>query len=194
MKNFLFTYIVYKLDKWYKEENNISNNENNFSLLKIMKLLFFVVTASIEIDKSDNKSSNLLINNDKKLNNFLFDKFSALPLGHVESEIYNNIKSKELQNFVEITIEKSSIIENLVNVESEIYNQGLIDLKQIIDGSIEFLKNKNSKLILESHSQLIDLSHKHFSWVYYFDMARKFNKSSQQIPNDIIIKEHKFFS
>ena len=64
-----FEYILYKLNEWYKENN--PTQENDLSILKAMKLLFFVSVVDTE--------KHLLST---------FDNFQAWQYGHVEADVY----------------------------------------------------------------------------------------------------------
>src|SRR5690606_3452453 len=73
---------------WYYEtypSKDQTNSENDLSILKCLKLLFLATAAEIDTNKGED---GLLIND-------TFDTFSALPLGHVEREIYDKIKERQ---------------------------------------------------------------------------------------------------
>ena len=77
----IFETIVHKLRDWYMEENGIEtiedfNNINDFSILKLIKLHFFVTAINSNEDNS-------------LINKFVF---FAMPYGPVETFIYSKIK------------------------------------------------------------------------------------------------------
>ena len=85
-----FEYLVFKLVKWYKSNHN--SNINDLSILKVLKLTFFVSAVGTTRDTKDTLLDNV------------FDNYFAMPYGHVESDIYNSIK---LEEFINISINNS---------------------------------------------------------------------------------------
>jgi hypothetical protein len=67
------------------------------------------------------------------------------------------------------------------------------DIKTKIDISIETLKQENSNLIKMSPFELVELSHTWYSWIFYFNKAKKNGSFSELIPTEIIKSEQKFF-
>lgn len=168
-----FEYVQLKLDEWFKENNALSV-VNDLSVLKSLKLLFFV--SAIDTYKD---STNTLL--DQPFNNFV-----AMPYGHVESDIYNFIKTGDFDN---ISIDSSSTIFN---------NRDLIklldsDLKDKIDVSIEKLKKVNSKIINFTSFELVELSHRWFSWQNNYKKAQTLGSYSHSISIDEIKSEDKFY-
>lgn len=177
-----FEYIVFQLINWYKEAyglegNRAFNPENDLSIVKVIKLSFFVVA---------NKHETLLRT---------FDKFYAMPLGHVEREVYDYIRSNN-GSFTSFTISPSGTIikrdfieslseENFSNVDSTI--------KQSIKTSIQELKNSNRNLIKYTGYQLVELSHMWYSWKRTFALSRSMGSNSRQIPSETIAEENKIF-
>jgi uncharacterized phage-associated protein len=169
-KTEVFEYILFKLLNWSKEIN--PNRDNDLSKLKVIKLHFFV--------SSVNSSKNTLLN--------LFDKFYAMPYGHVESEIYNNVNSLE-----RFTISKSKTeINNSKLLENSFENLNA-EYKLQVDDAIASLKKNNPLLINYSALELVDLSHMYFSWQTMFNLARSRNKFSESIPSQLIKDEPKYF-
>jgi hypothetical protein len=88
-----FEYLFVQYVRWFIEEHiktknelpTISEIENNFSKLKLMKLLFF--TCAVEANKNDN---GLL---------HIFDEWYAMPFGHVENDVYNNFDMVKILKF-----------------------------------------------------------------------------------------------
>lgn len=71
---------ILKRDDFYKK--------NDFSLLKVQKLLFLTTCVNIEKNEADNNTQdNGLIQ--------IFDNWVAMPTGHVEMDIYNYWKKNE---------------------------------------------------------------------------------------------------
>lgn len=169
-KIYYFQYLLDKLLKWYPDEQN-----NDLSILKSLKLLFFVSAAN------NNPDSNILIDE-------VFDKYVAMPLGHVESDIYNTIKSTngDLEYFYidnQTTIRKSEIT---VKLNISYTNQ--------IDQSISFLQKKHPDLINYPPSDLVELSHLWYSWRKNYNIALKNSRRSWDIPLKDIKEESKIYS
>lgn len=160
-------YIIHKCIEWYKNVNNINsddvfNKKNDFSKLKIMKLLFFVIVSSNENDKG------------KLLD--IFDNFYAEPYGHFEHDINGKIK-----DFKHYLVHKNSLFikdNNIPYINS--------DIKSIIDSSIDNIKKYNFKFINYNSIDLIDIEHQFFSWKYFFDKARKDSRYSEKVPTSCI--------
>lgn len=170
-KNQAFEYYVVKLLEWYNEVTG-STEKNDLSTLKVLKLLFF--GCAINTHKGE----------DSTLLDSPFNKFYAMPYGHVESEIYNSIRRKEFHN---ISIDNFSAN---IDVQKE-YENDLIKSK--IDGSIKKLKEANINLITMTSFELVELSHMWYSWKFYFDKAKKNGSYSELIPSEIIKSEQKFY-
>jgi hypothetical protein len=76
-------YFEYFVSLLVKQSKNLHEfRQNDYSEIKTMKLLFFLVNVSIE----KNKENSLLK---------IFDNWYATPLGHVEMDIYRYIKENE---------------------------------------------------------------------------------------------------
>ena len=75
-----FEYFVISICKSYVNDGNKIEN-NDFGILKIMKLLFFTVAASYTIEK------NGLLE--------IFNNWEAQPYGHVENDIYDIIRYRK---------------------------------------------------------------------------------------------------
>ena len=56
------------------------------------------------------------------------------------------------------------------------------------------LKKKNSKLVELNAFELVDISHKWYSWQFTFDLAQKLNQRSKKIPNELIARDFKIYS
>lgn len=170
-KNQAFEYYVVKLLEWYREATGDVEG-NDLSTLKVLKLLFF----GSAISSNGNDNTTLL--------DTTFDNFYAMPYGHVESDIYNSIRRGELENLI-INNDNSTINLNLDFPTSEIKNK--------IDNSIERLKDENPNLILMTSFDLVELSHRWYSWQFYFNKAQRNGSYSELIPVEMIKQEQKFF-
>lgn len=151
--------------------DNIYIDSNDLSVVKTQKLLFFL-TISVK----GHESNYPLLNT--------FDKFFALPYGHVESDIYSAIKNNDLINFKIDRFGTKRVGANIFDLDPEITN--------LIDFGIQNLIDYN--LFSRSASYLVNLSHCHESWTKNYREALKLNKSSQIIPKSDIINEQKYFA
>lgn len=168
-----FEYVLYKLDEWFIEKNT-SPAVNDISILKALKLLFFVSA----VDSLKDSQNTLL--------DVVFDNFVAMPYGHVESDVYSNIKNNSHGNI--IIDNKTLFISDASKIQA--INT---DIKSKIDNSIIKLKHINSELINMSAFDLVELSHSWYSWRFYFAKAKKNNTNKESIPKEIIKCEEKIF-
>lgn len=165
-----FEYILDKLVEWYKEKSSIESND--FSKLKVLKLHFFVCSASS-------------LNNDSGDDLFVhFDKFVAMPYGHVEEDVYNFILKNETNSYT-VDDSKTNILSQ-VDFPSN-------DFTSLVDNTLRSLRTMNNDLVCLDAFRLVELSHNWFSWKYYFNSAQKIGKSKGYIPVDVLRKENKYF-
>ncbi|WP_313156040.1 hypothetical protein [Sphingobacterium multivorum] len=162
-------YLLQCFGKWYQSKRS---DINDLSILKSLKLIFFTCSMSTQEDR------NLLDHG---------FSFSAMPLGHVESDIYSYYKNGDFSSIID---NKSIKMEKLM---SEDFSDLRSPLKSILDKSIKSLQDKNDHLILESASSLVELSHKHSSWINNFHKAQTKGTLSHPIANIDIITEEKFY-
>lgn len=167
-----FEYLVSKFLEWHKESSY--QGSNDLSILKVLKLTFFASAVGTNRD-----SKNTLLDN-------VFNNYVAMPYGHVESDIYSFIKSKQLVN-LSINNRKTDLanIENIKKLDSS--------LREQIDNSVELLRSINFDLINLSSFELVDLSHTWYSWQKYYSIAKENNKNSESIPTDVIKGEDKIY-
>lgn len=171
-KIILFEYFLRKLVEWHCEyyKSDVANfnthPSNNLSKLKVIKLHFFACSTY-----------------EDALN--IFNGFHAMPYGHVESDIYNKLDTLQ---FCRVTNNKLIIndLRSLMNFSPQ--------YKDIIDISIQRLRDFNQSLISLEPFELVELSHKWFSWRYNFQKARESGSYSRPINNELILKEEKFYS
>ena len=165
-----FEYVLYKLNEWYKGNN--PTQENDLSILKAMKLLFFVSGVDI--------ANNLF---------GTFNRFQAWQYGHVEADLYNQYSQKKGNfNYLEISREKTILKLSLTEFIESI---SLPDkLKSKIDKDIEELKKKNNELINYPAFELVNLSHAYHSWDIYYN---KLKKPYTDMDKSIIVNEPKYY-
>lgn len=166
-----FEYVLYKFNEWYKENN--PTQENDLSILKAMKLLFFVSGVDI--------ASNLFDT---------FNRFQAWQYGHVEADLYNQYSQKKGNfNYLEISRERTVLKEKAFTMLNE-SNCFPKELKSKIDDDIEKLKEKNKELINYKASRLVNLSHAHYSWDIYHN---RLNQPYTDMDIRIITNEPKYY-
>ncbi len=166
-----FEYVLYKLNEWYKDNNG--EKENDLSILKAMKLLFFVSGVDIANNLFDT-----------------FNRFQAWQYGHVEADLYNQYSQKKgVFNYLEISREKTILKEKTLT-ELDESNSLPKELKSKIDDNIEKLKEKNKELINYPAFELVNLSHAYHSWDIYYN---KLKKPYTDMDKSIIINEPKYY-
>lgn len=172
----IFKYIVFELKEWYKEYFELNdvqfNEENDFSILKLIKLQFFVTAIN-------SKENGLLLNH---------YKFYAMPYGPVETTTYSYVRNNfDLINF-RMENFKINYVQNsaLPVIEEEL----ILEIKN----SINILKQKEPRLIGTDAGTLVDLSHKWNCWRKNYAIARAQKKYSSLIPDDDIINDIKIVS
>lgn len=170
-----FEYFVYQLQKWYIGKYGSFEN-NDFSILKVLKLLFFCSAIEAEKDKDDT------------LLDIAFDNFYAMPYGHVESDVYNAIRGGEL-SFFKIDRDKTTL--NSSNIDDNNFTNLSNNIKTKIDSSFKKLLEKNEKVLEMLPLDLVLLSHHWYSWRYYYNKAKEKGVYSEKIPNSVIKLENK---
>lgn len=170
-----FEYFVYQLQKWYIGKYGSFEN-NDFSILKVLKLLFFCSAIEAEKDKDDT------------LLDIAFDNFYAIPYGHVESDVYNAIRGGEL-SFFKIDRDKTTL--NSSNIDDNNFTNLPSNIKTKIDSSFKKLLEKNEKVLEMLPLDLVLLSHLWYSWRYYYNKAKEKGVYSEKIPNSVIKLENK---
>ena len=148
-----FEYVLYKLNEWYEEMNpdKKGTGENDLSILKAMKLLFFVSGVDMANNLFDT-----------------FDRFQSWQYGHVEADLYNQYSQKKGDfNYLEISRERTILKEKAFTMLNE-SNYLPKELKSKIDDNIEKLKEKNKELINYPAFELVNLSHAYHSWDIYY--------------------------
>jgi hypothetical protein len=177
LKSDCFQYSMHLFLEWHKEKKG-HEWPNDLSILKTMKLLFFMVAAD-----STPAGDGVLLKQ-------VFTDFRALPYGHVEGEIYSEINRCH-GKFSHFTID--------TNETRRIEGAGMDELtieeeyKHAMDQAIHTLKIQNPDLIVMKPFDLVELSHQWFSWKSNFMKARKENKYSREIPAEDIRREWKVF-
>ncbi len=170
----IFEVIVNRLKDWFMEENKIGsiqdfNRNNDFSILKLIKLHFLVTAINSSKD-------NTLINK--------FD-FHAMPYGPVETDIYNKIKTSSV--FSNFSIDNFKAAFNSNTTPELIENNLIIS----IDNAINIIREIDSSFINADAGSLVELTHKWNSWKKVYAEALKNGIYSKKMDKDLIIQDNK---
>lgn len=166
-----FDYMIYRL---VQKQEELTGKPNDICRAKALKLSFYLTARSIEL----NKENNLLD---------LFDDYWAMPLGHVEMDIYQYLKAKKFRNvFID---NEHSIVENENFQLDE-------DIKKLIDETIDdFTTNEKTKhLISYDGYKLCEVNRKlWFSFKVSYQRAREKGLHWEKIDNELIRLETKIY-
>lgn len=160
----VFEEILFHLNEWYQEKN--PGKENDISILKAMKLLFFVSGADTENNLFD-----------------VFNRFQAWQYGHVEADIYN-FYSERKGVFENFTLDRNKL------TFKEGYEPKDNPFSEKIKGNIQKLKNENPDFIYYEAFRLVDISHSYHSWDIYYN---KLNKPYENMERKMLIYEPKYY-
>lgn len=169
MKNQIFEYFIFKTLIHLRD----NQKNNDLSVLKCVKLLFFFSTVEEE-------------NGDSLIDRF--DSMYAMPLGHVETEIYDAMKANSFENF---SFTKQHTTLKKPTIHSNSFNPAVVSL---VERKFELLLKKNPNILFMPAYDLVELSHQWFSWRYYFEQAKAQHKLSMKIPTQVIKNEYKVYS
>ncbi|WPO80029.1 type II toxin-antitoxin system antitoxin SocA domain-containing protein [Flavobacterium sp. KACC 22761] len=173
----IFETIVHRLKDWYMEENKITsiekfNQSNDFSILKLIKLHFFVTAINSNTDP------------------ILLDKFEffAMPYGPVETDIYRKIKDNSSFSNFSINNFKTTFIDNTpsTNIDGAVNNS--------IDEAIITIKKIDSCFVNADAGSLVELTHKWDSWKFVYAEAVRSGIYSKKIEKDLIVRDNKILN
>ncbi len=163
-------YILLQLCNWYYDLNpsKRESGDNDLSILKSLKLIFFLATI-------ENNNQETLLGDPYK-------SFKAMPLGPVETDVYDFFK------------ENSYIINYHKTFDREIsYNLADHEIKKI-DSLINELKKINFDLVNKSAFYLVDLTHEWDCWKNSFSVAERNGSSSEDMKIEEIIRSNRYYS
>lgn len=167
----IFKNIVFQLRDRYVENTSMSkgqfNENNDFNILKLIKLHFFVIAINSENDDS------LLEQNE----------FWAMPYGPVETTIYGQIRNNK--NFDEFVLSNDKIV---FNNDKPFINP---EVEAKITHSVSLLLDLEPRLLYTDAGTLVDLTHKWNCWRKNYSLARAKNAYSSIIPKEDIINDIK---
>ena len=162
-----FEEVLYHLNEWYKEKNP-DKQGNDLSILKVMKLLFFMSGA---VEKNDLFDT--------------FNKFQAWQYGHVEADIYNYYFQQD-GVFVNFKIDRNKL-QNIIPDYLPNIND---DISEKIEKNINKLKEENPDLISYNAFRLVEISHSYHSWDMYYN---RLQKRYEDIDKKILIHEPRYY-
>lgn len=164
-KNDLFEYVVYKLDQWYKETHD--GQTLQITKLRLQKILFLLCAVNAT------KEQKGLLN--------VFNRFVALPLGPVEMDIYEAMKTNQF---------------NYIRFDRDDCRVGILDpvlfkaidaqKKQMVDDAIVALKAKGRNYLTMPIFDLVDLTHRWSVWQTAKLVADIFGHKSEKMSAEDI--------
>lgn len=167
----IFKNIVFHLRDCYINKTGITttqfNENNDFNILKLIKLHFFIVAINSEKDKT-------LLD---------LNEFWAMPYGPVETNVYSRIRNDK--NFEEFILSNEKIL--FLGKKPEINTQ----LEDKITDSIHLLLELEPRLLSADAGTLVELTHKWNCWRKNYSLARAKNTYSSIIPKEDIINDIK---
>jgi hypothetical protein len=161
-----FEYFAYKLTLIQKKSGK---DENDISFMKAMKLLFLSVAAS-------SKRDDFLLRE-------VFNNFYAYPFGPSEKDIYDYVVSNSI-DFVTIKLKHISISNKQTIAHDENFEKSAVT--DAIDLALDDLLKENPKIVMYRPFDLVDLTHKWFSWQVNFQKAKMAGKSKEKMELDEI--------
>jgi hypothetical protein len=166
-----FEYVLKCLLMWHKEVTG--SKENDLSILKVMKVLFFVCAV---------REDSIILEN-------VFNNFYAMAYGHVEKDILETIKNTGgVLSCYTIDARQVTAANNAIS-----FKDVSEEIKDDINASIQALKSKNPKMITLSQFDLVKLSHAWYSWQHFYDQAKRDGTFAAFIPTSFIKNEDKVY-
>jgi uncharacterized phage-associated protein len=183
-----FEYFVYLLIKWYlgvtlnaplkPEDVDTFNKVNDFSKLKLLKLLFLACAES----------------EDRKEAYGIFNNFVAMEFGPVELDIYEFLKIGKEQtdtDLFKVDRKKVTVSKNILKFNND------VDLETLCENSYYGITNclvknicqKDISLISKKAWDLVELSHQYKSWMTGYDYAMMFKKLSFKMNKTMLLSD-----
>lgn len=189
MKYNYFNWLLYVIIRRYLNDNNITihhfNDNNNFTKLKVMKLLFLMVVTDANI------------NNERSILLDVFNNFVAMKYGPVELDIYNyigDVNNQQVLNpnpvFIEINANRCFINIDIFNQMDEMdHNEQIINMEQVVASMIRDGKNPLSF----SPSTLVDVTHNYASWKTVYENAKLNKRLFERMPSFLIANDQIYY-
>ena len=168
-KSDYFEYFIYQLlTKYNKTE------DNNFSRVKTLLLLTFLVHTDSGRDESN------------KLIKILFNNIGARPHGAYDFNISKIMNENKLK-YLDISTSKTTI------AKTPDFSDLNVELKTIIDKSIEKLLNYNPEILDYSLNMLMEVNKDHRYWLRNYHQNREVWNFDKPIPIKEIIESEKYY-
>lgn len=155
-KKFAFIDFLKIIDKKFKK--------SECGKLKILMLLFFTTAISVESD-------------DKGLLS-VFNNYYAMKYGPIESDIYKMLNNNDFNEYLNFQDGFFKLNKKALNLNPSIHYEK-------INSAIDNLNKENSDIFYYSAMQLVELSHTWSSWKICFGFAKRNNKQSIRILNEL---------
>ena len=168
-KSDYFEYFIYQLlTKYNKTE------DNDFSRVKTLLLLTFLVHTDSGRDESN------------KLIKILFNNIGARPHGAYDFNISKIMNENKLK-YLDISTSKTTI------AKTPDFSDLNVELKTIIDKSIEKLLNYNPEILDYSLNMLMEVNKDHRYWDRNYHKNREVWNFDNPIPIKEIIESEKYY-
>lgn len=166
-KEIVFKNIVLCIRDWY-EADKATLEKNDLSILKIFKLLFFIVCDSPKLME-------------------YFD-FHCQPYGHQDKELMNLVKHKNDFGFFKLGHHSTEFRDIEIDFPLS------IAINNEIVKRIQTIKKLNPDFIKMSSFDLIDLNKYHYCYRYYYNPAYKKGVYDIHCPKEMILKDYKMYN
>lgn len=164
-KRNLFEYLVFLLDKWYREGNTETPIE--FTKLRLQKILFLAAATNAVEEEHP------LLD--------VFDRFYALPYGPVELDIYDSMNNNQFQHIT--FVEKVCDCQNLQETDFEELDE---TLKACMRKAVDELKTFKLDYLRMPIAELVDITHKWTSWQISMAVADLFGTRREVMSTEDI--------
>jgi uncharacterized phage-associated protein len=169
-----FDYVIKRLMDWHVEETGLYET-NDLSKLKVMQLLYFIVSADTVCGTS-------------MLAEKVFTKFCVMKYGHVELDIYDFMKTYNGATY-SYRIDRYST-EWYREQPAEYLLEGPM---RAIDTALAYLRQINGNLIRMNGSEFIRLSRSWDSWKQFMGRDKTHTRLSWPVPAYYMQVEEKRF-
>lgn len=173
-----FDYMLHLFEEWRDNHETIKGKP--FPKLTAMKLLFLAAAPKEE-------------GGDDLLD--IFDNFYAVPYGPVEIDVYNAIQENKLPSYTVNYRHIERKVDELYKPRNTTVWTGREhgDLYNRIRDAVNDLREKNEKLVLLNAFELVEITHRWFSWNRAMDFAEFMGQMSAKMSIDSIRDSSKIF-
>jgi uncharacterized phage-associated protein len=168
-KQMAFEFFCHQIYAWYT--SNRETEKNDLSVLKVMKLLFFISAFKRE-DNSD------LLD--------IFNNFQAMTYGPVELDIYNDLPQINSKSSISINREFLTL------KDGDIQDSDGTELDSVNKSIYEFRTRFPEFVTLEAF-KLVDISHRWSCWARSYDTATLEGRGLWPIDVQSIREDKQYF-